>query len=40
MGVITFASADEAEAAKGVLRPPPGGPELISLNVWVVGAQA
>jgi len=39
MGVITFASAEEAEAAKGVLTPPPGGPELISANVWTVGAQ-
>ena len=40
MGVIVFATAAEAEAAKGVLTPPPGGPELLSSNVWEVGAEA
>lgn len=40
MGMIVFATAEEAEAAKGVLIPPPGGPKLISASVWVVGADA
>ena len=40
MGVIVFATAEYAEAAKGVLTPPPGGPELIAANVWDVGATA
>jgi hypothetical protein len=40
MGVIMFATAEQAEAAKGVLTPPPGGPQLVSADVWVVGAEA
>lgn len=40
MGVIVFATATDAEAAKGVLKPPPGGPELVVANVWVVAAEA
>lgn len=40
MGVIVFASAAEAEAAKDALRPPPGGPELLSSLVYEVGAEA
>ncbi|HEY5109526.1 MAG TPA: hypothetical protein VII96_07935 [Acidimicrobiales bacterium] len=40
MGVIVFATAEDAEAAKGVLTPPPGGPQLVSSDIWVVGAHA
>ena len=40
MGVIVFATAADAEAAKDVLKPPPGGPELVSSAVHEVGAQA
>lgn len=40
LGVIVFASAEEAGAAKDVLKPPPGGPELLSATVFEVGAEA
>jgi hypothetical protein len=40
MGVILFATPEDADAAKGVLTPPPGGPKLVSANVWIVGAEA
>jgi hypothetical protein len=40
MGVVVFDTEENAEAAKGVLAPPPGGPKLKSSTVWVVGAEA
>lgn len=40
MGVIVFSSAEEAEAAKGILLPPPGGPALVSSSVFEVAAEA
>ncbi len=40
MGVMVFATAEEAEAAEGVVKPPPGGPEVISSGVWEVSVQA
>jgi len=40
MGVVTFSSAAEAEAAKGTLKPPPGGPALVSSSVLEVAAVA
>jgi len=40
MGVIVFDSAEHAEAAKDALKPPPGGPELVSVAVHEVAAEA
>lgn len=40
MGVVTFSSEAEAEAAKGTLNPPPGGPALVSASVFQVAAEA
>ena len=40
MGVIVFATAEDAGAAQGVLKPPPGGPQLISSELYEVGGQA
>lgn len=40
MGVVVFATAADAEAAQDALKPPPGGPELVSSAVHEVGAQA
>jgi hypothetical protein len=40
MGVIVFASAEEAKAAKSALNPPPGGPALVSSSVLEVAAEA
>jgi hypothetical protein len=40
MGVIVFATAADAEAAQDALKPPPGGPQLVSSAVHEVGAQA
>ena len=40
LGVIVFASAAEAEAAKDAMKPPPGGPELLASSVYEVGAEA
>ena len=40
MGVIVFATAEDAEAARDALKPPPGGPELVSSAVHLVAAQA
>jgi hypothetical protein len=40
MGVVVFDTAKSAEAASSALKPPPGGPELISSTVYEVGAQA
>ncbi len=40
MGVVVFDTAEHAAAAKDVLKPPPGGPELVSSSVYEVGAEA
>ena len=40
MGVVVFATAENAESARGTLKPPPGGPELVSSELWEVGGQA
>lgn len=40
MGVIVFDTAEHAEAAKDVLKPPPGGPQLVSAAVHIVAAEA
>ena len=40
MGVIVFATAEDAKAAGDTLKPPPGGPQLVSSAVHEVGAQA
>ena len=40
MGVIVFATAEHAESAQSALRPPPGGPELVSIELHEVGGQA
>jgi hypothetical protein len=40
MSFIAFASAENAQAAKDVLKPPPGGPQLVSSAVYEVRAEA
>jgi len=40
MGVVVFDTAEHADAAVSALKPPPGGPELMSSTVYEVGAQA
>ena len=40
MGVVVFETAEQAEAAMSALKPPPGGPELMSSTVYEIGAQA
>ena len=40
MGVIVFATAENAESAQGALKPPPGGPQLVSSELYEVGGQA
>lgn len=40
MGVIVFATAENAESAQAALKPPPGGPELVSIEHYEVGGQA
>jgi hypothetical protein len=41
MGVIVFDTAENAAAAQEVLKPPAGaGPELISSELYEVGARA
>jgi hypothetical protein len=40
MGVVVFDTADNARAALDKLKPPPGGPELVSAAVYEVGAEA
>jgi len=40
MGVVVFDTVEHADAAVSVLKPPPGGPELMSSTVYEVGAQA
>ena len=40
MGVVVFDSQENAEAASESLKPPPGGPELLSSVIYRVGAEA
>jgi hypothetical protein len=40
MGVVVFDTEQNASVASEVLRPPPGGPEFVSVAVYEVGAQA
>jgi hypothetical protein len=40
MGVVVFDTAENAAAAVDQLKPPPGGPELVSGVVYEVGAEA
>ena len=40
MGVVVFATIEEARAAQDALKPPPGGPQLVSSVIYEVGAQA
>jgi hypothetical protein len=40
MGVIVFATAENAQLAQGALKPPPGGPQLVSSELYEVGGQA
>lgn len=40
LGVVVFDSEQNAEAAKDLLKPPPGGPELVSVDVYEVGVEA
>ncbi|PZS18078.1 MAG: hypothetical protein DLM57_07120 [Pseudonocardiales bacterium] len=40
MGVVVFDSAEHAQAAQEDLKPPPGGPELVSSVIYEVGAEA
>jgi hypothetical protein len=38
-GVIVFDTPENAASAQGALEPPPGGPELVSSEIYEVGAQ-
>ncbi len=40
IGVVVFDTEEHAEAAMSALKPPPGGPELMSSTVYEVGATA
>ncbi len=42
MGVVVFATAENAESAQDALKPPPGGPgpQLVSSELYEVGGQA
>ena len=40
MGIVVFATEEQAKAAQEALKPPPGGPELVSSEIYAVGAQA
>jgi hypothetical protein len=40
IGVVIFDTEEHAEAAKDALKPPPGGPALLSSTVYEVGAEA
>jgi hypothetical protein len=39
-GVVVFDSQENAHAAQEVLKPQPGGPQLVSCNVFEVAAEA
>lgn len=40
LGIVVFDTAENAEAAVSVLKPPAGGPVLVSSTVYEVGAEA
>jgi hypothetical protein len=40
VGVVVFATEQQAKDASEALRPPPGGPEVRSVDVYEVGAVA
>ncbi|HLJ08211.1 MAG TPA: hypothetical protein VKX24_06710 [Acidimicrobiia bacterium] len=40
MGVVVFDNEDNAQAAMAALKPPAGGPVLISSKVFQIGAEA
>jgi hypothetical protein len=40
LGVVVFDTEKNAETALSALKPPPGGPELLSITVYEVGAEA
>ena len=40
MGVVVFATAEAAGAAQDTLKPPPGGPQLVSSTIYEVAAEA
>ena len=40
VGVVVSATEQEAKDASNVLRPPPGGPEVRSVDIYEVGAVA
>jgi hypothetical protein len=40
MGVIVFDSADNAAAAMEAMKPPTGGPQLVSSAVYEVSGEA
>ena len=40
MGVVVFDTIEHAEAAQDALKPPPGGPTLISCTIYRIGAEA
>jgi hypothetical protein len=40
MGIVVFDNEKNAQAAVSALKPPPGGPVLVSSTVYEVGAEA
>ncbi len=40
LGVVVFATAENAESAQEALKPPAGGPQLVSSELYEVGGQA
>jgi hypothetical protein len=40
LGVVVFDTEANAKAAEEALKPPPGGPEVLSVKTYEVGAQA
>jgi hypothetical protein len=40
IGITVFDTEENATAAQDALKPPDGGPELVSCDVYMVGAQA
>jgi hypothetical protein len=40
LGVVVFDTEKNADAAQSALKPPPGGPELVSSTLYEVGAEA
>ena len=40
LGVVVFDTEENAKAAAEALKPPPGGPELVSAEVYEVGGRA